>query len=252
MSNQGRIYRVTEAGRQAWEAQDVAVPADYRRILWLMDFHGHGGVTKDLLRHFSKEVLDDWLEEIAEIGLIEEMVAESTVPTIDNKTMVINQEHFLREAKSAGAELTRTGSYLAADRASIRHAAGKAPGDTVVLLVEDDPDQRALADLRLTMAGYKVRVAGSVQAFLQTMLDEGAPDLLLLDVELPDGDGFEILDKMRRHQQFGEIPIVMLTAKNDPADIGKGLVLGADGYVTKPYTRNILADIIRRVLKQEL
>jgi len=251
MSDQGRIYRVTAAGREAWEGQDAAVPADYRRILWLMDFHGHGGVTKDLLRHYPKEVLNDWLEEIAELGLIEEVDGEATVPAVDNRTLVINQEHFLREAKSAGAELTRTGAYLAADRVASRHAAQKAPGDTVVLLVEDDPDQRALADLRLSMAGYKVRVAASVQAFLQSMLDEGAPDLLLLDVELPDGDGFEVLAKLRRHQAYASLPIVLLTAKNDPADIGKGLVLGADGYVTKPYTRNILGDIIRRVLKQE-
>ena len=251
MSDQGRIYRVTAAGREAWEGQDAAVPADYRRILWLMDFHGHGGVTKDLLRHYPKEVLNDWLEEIAELGLIEEVDGEATVPAVDNRTLVINQEHFLRDAKYAGAELARTGAYLAADRAAGRHAAAKAPGDTVVLLVEDDPDQRALADLRLSMAGYKVRVAASVQAFLQSMLDEGAPDLLLLDVELPDGDGFEVLAKLRRHQAYASLPIVLLTAKNDPADIGKGLVLGADGYVTKPYTRNILGDIIRRVLKQE-
>jgi CheY-like chemotaxis protein len=251
MSDQGRIYRVTAAGREAWEAQDTAVPTDYRRILWLMDFHGYGGVTKDLLRHFTKEVLDDWLEEIAELGLIEEADPETTVPAVDNRTPVLNQEHFLREAKSAGAELTRTGAYLAADRVASRRVAQKAPGDTVILLVEDDPDQRALADLRLTLAGYKVRVAASVQAFLQAMLDDGAPDLLLLDVELPDGDGFEVLAKMRRHQSYGALPIVMLTAKNDPADIGRGLVLGADGYITKPYTRNILADIIRRVLKQD-
>ncbi len=251
MSDQGRIYRVTAAGREAWEAQDVAVPADYRRILWLMDFHGHGGVTKDLLRHFPKEVLDAWLEEIAELGLIEEVDADATIPVADNRTLVINQEHFRREANAAGAVLARTGAYLAADRAAGRPGQKKAPGDTVVLLVEDDPDQRALADLRLSMAGYKVRVAASVQAFLQSMLDEGAPDLLLLDVELPDGDGFEVLAKMRRHPSFGGLPIVMLTAKNDPADIGRGLLLGADGYVTKPYTRNILADIIRRVLKQE-
>jgi len=81
------------------------------------------------------------------------------------------------------------------------------------------------------------------------MLDEGAPDLLLLDVMLPDGDGFEVLSRMRRHQALGSLPIVMLTAKNEPGDIGRGLVLGADGYITKPYTKNILADVIRRVLK---
>ena len=121
----------------------------------------------------------------------------------------------------------------------------------MILIVEDDADQLALADLRVSMAGYRVRVASSVNAFLQTMLDDGAPDLLLLDVMLPDGDGFEILAKMRRHQALASLPIVMLTAKSDPADIGKGLALGADGYVTKPYTKKILADVIRRVLKQD-
>ena len=252
MSDQGRIYRVTAAGREAWEGQDAAVPADYRRILWLMDFHGHGGVTKDLLRHYPKEVLNDWLEEIAELGLIEEVDGEATVPAVDNRTLVINQEHFLRDAKSAGAELARTGAYLATDRLQKRQVPQKPPADTVILIVEDDPDQLALADLRVSMAGYKVRVASSVHAFLQAMLDDGPPDLLLLDIELPDGDGFEVLAKLRRHQSYASLPIVLLTAKSEPADIGKGLLLGADGYVTKPYTKNILADVIRRVLKQDL
>ncbi len=120
-----------------------------------------------------------------------------------------------------------------------------------MLIVEDDPDQLALADLRVSMAGYKVRVAKSVNEFLHSMLDEGAPDLLLLDVVLPDGNGFDLLAKMRRHPVLGSLPIVMLTAENEAEDIGRGLLLGADGYITKPYTKNILADVIRRVLKQD-
>src|SRR5260221_20082 len=155
-----------------------------------------------------------------------------------------------RPGKSGGRGVSGPGAYLAADRARSRRGVPKAPRETEILIVEDDPDQRALADLRLTMAGFKVRVAFSVQSFLQSMLDHGAPDLLLLDVELPDGDGFELLAKMRRHPKYASLPVVMLTAKNDPADIGRGLVLGADGYVTKPYTKNVLADLIRRVLKQ--
>jgi len=96
-----------------------------------------------------------------------------------------------------------------------------------------------------------VRVAGSVNGFLQAIVDEGAPDLLLLDVMLPDGDGFDVLSKMRRHQALGSLPIIMLTARNDAADIGRGLALGADGYITKPYTKNILGEVIGRVLKRE-
>jgi DNA-binding response OmpR family regulator len=84
------------------------------------------------------------------------------------------------------------------------------------------------------------------------MFDDGAPDLLLLDVQLPDGDGFDILVRMRRHKVLSDLPIVLLTVQSDPQAIGRGLALGADGYVTKPYTKNILADVVRRVLNQTL
>jgi CheY-like chemotaxis protein len=253
MAHSERSYRLTRAGQEACEGEDVAMPADYRRLLWLIAFHGHAGVIQGLLRHYARDVLDDWLSELAELGLIE-LVPESELgeimPRPDN-TMTVGESE-LRQAESVGEALARTGAYLAADRLQKRQVPQKPPADTAILIVEDDPDQLALADLRVSMAGYKVRVASSVHGFLQAMLDDGPPDLLLLDVDLPDGDGFEVLAKMRRHQSLNSLPIVLLTAKNEPADIGKGLVLGADGYVTKPYTKNLLADVIRRVLKQDL
>jgi DNA-binding response OmpR family regulator len=118
----------------------------------------------------------------------------------------------------------------------------------VVLIVEDDPDQLALAKLRVTMAGYAVRTADSAASLRETLRQDPAPDLLLLDIILPDGDGFDILANIRMHPELALLPIVMLTVKGDPADIRKGLALGADGYVTKPYSKIVLADTIRRVL----
>ena len=253
MAGKEQSYRLTRAGREAWEGEDAAVPADYRRLLWLMDFHGHAGVIQGLLRHYPRDVLDDWLSELAELGLIEqvpEAEMDEITPRADN-TMALGKIQ-LREAERAGETLSRSGAYLSTDRLQKRRTPQKPPSETVILIVEDDPDQLALADLRVSMAGYKVRVANSVHGFLQTMLDDGPPDLLLLDIELPDGDGFDVLARMRRHQSLNMLPIVLLTAKSEPGDIGRGLVLGADGYVTKPYTKNILADVIRRVLKQDL
>jgi CheY-like chemotaxis protein len=254
MANTPRTYRLTKAGRDAWEAQDNAVPADYRRILWLMDFYGHAGVVEDLLRHYPQNLLDEWLGELHELGLIEPVPEGEAPPLPRDSEPTLSNPDLRRDAQaaaqSAGETLARTGAYLAADRIARRDPLAKSPGDTVILIVEDDPDQLALADLRLSMAGYKVRVAASVNAFLQSMLDDGPPDLLLLDAQLPDGDGFEVLSRMRKHHSFGAMPIVMLTAQADPADIGKGLVLGADGYITKPYSKNILADVIGRVLRQ--
>jgi CheY-like chemotaxis protein len=250
-----RVYRLTVAGREAWENQDSAVPADYRRILWMMDVQGQGGVADTLASVYPADMLEEWLSEMAELGLIERL-PEGSDPKEGfalrryDSTLALDQGQMSEAARIAGAALARSGAYVALDRLRQRPAPMKAPADTTVLIVEDDPDQLALADLRVSMAGYKVRVANSVTGFLHALVDEGAPDLLLLDVMLPDGDGFEVLAKMRRHQALGSLPIVMLTARNDPADIGRGLVLGADGYVTKPYTKNILIDVIERVLRR--
>lgn len=249
-----RIYRLTAAGRAAWEGEDAAVPADYRRILWMMDIHG--GAAESLTKAYPSEMLAEWLAEMEEIGLIEAVPEGETQPKGfaaygSDKTLAISRKALAEAGKDAGATLLRSGAYFSADRLSRRPAPLKGPAETVVLIVEDDPDQLALADLRVSMAGYKVRVARSVKEFLQAIVDDGAPDLLLLDATLPDGDGFEILAKMRRHPALGSLPIIMLTARNEAADIGRGLVLGADGYITKPYTKNLLADVIRRALKHE-
>jgi len=258
MADKARTYRLTKSGRDAWESEDVAVPSDYRRILWLMDFQGHAGLTGTMLKSISRSMLDDWLGEMEEIGLIEPVpegeetgadfasAADRTLKLTD-----LDRRRLDQDTQAASDSLASNGAYIATHRLSERAGVRKAAADTTVLIVEDDPDQLALADLRVSMAGYRVRVANSVNGFLQTMLDDGAPDLLLLDVALPDGDGFEVLARLRRHQALGSLPVVMLTAKRDPADIGKGLALGADGYVTKPYTKNVVADVIRRVLKQE-
>jgi two-component system OmpR family response regulator len=250
------IYRLTEAGRAAWESQDLSIPADYRRILWAIDFHGEGGVAAALLRVYSPELLEEWLSEMEEIGLIEraqpgQAQAGGFSARRADMTVALDQPQLIEAAKQARAALMRTGAYLALERLRRRPLSMKEAADTVVLIVEDDSDQLALADLRVSMAGYRVRVASCVKDLLQALLDEGAPDLLLLDVMLPDGDGFEVLSRMRRHPALGSMPIVMLTARNEPGDIGRGLALGADGYITKPYTKNILTEVISRVLKHE-
>ena len=188
----------------------------------MMDVQGEGGVADKLAALYPPDMLEEWLGELEEIGLIERIAESETgaAPSAAAGTVGVDSAT-MAAAKIAGASLARTGAYLALERLRYRARVEKSPADTVILIVEDDPDQLALADLRVSMAGYKVRVAGSVNAFLQALVDEGAPDLLLLDVMLPDGDGFDVLVKMRRHQALGALPIVLLTAKTDPGDIGR-------------------------------
>lgn len=234
-------YQLTDAGRNAWESQDTAVPADYRLILWLLDFHGND-YAASAFRRFPEKLLGEWLGEMEELGLIERA-------TSGPKYAPERPAEPLPDEVSAAEMLSRGGAYIAEHRLRSRMPPGKPRARIVVLIVEDDADQLALADLRVSMAGYSVRVAGSADALTRSFTEEGPPDLLLLDIQLPDGDGFDILWKLRRHRRYQDLPVVMLTARADAEDIGKGLRLGADGYVTKPYSKNLLAGVIEKVLK---
>jgi len=256
MTETERIYRLTSSGRHAWETQDLSVPEDYRRILWLMDLYGKDAVVGKILDRYPAKVLNEWLSEMETLGLIEPAPGGSNSGSAffmrkAGRTPAEDLVNLLRSGNPASEHLTHTGAYIAADRLSMRPAPHKLPTETVVLVVEDDPDQLALAEVRVGMAGYKVRLAISVTAFLHSLLDDGAPDLLLLDVTLPDGNGFDLLAKIRRHAILGSLPIVMLTAENKPEDVGRGLLLGADGYIIKPYTKTIVGDVIRRVLRHD-
>jgi two-component system alkaline phosphatase synthesis response regulator PhoP len=243
------MYRLTEAGRRAWKSKDVSVPSDYRVILWVMDSHGYQSLQAWLDTSFPEQHLADCLAEMAQLQLIEKTPGDIAhgQPVAEPPNPVV---YSLAESYVSGASriLSRQGAFLSADRMKGRKPLTKPASETTILIVEDDPDQLALADLRVSMGGYAVRAARSQAELLVSLVDNGVPDLVLLDVALLDGNGFDILAKLRRSPSFVSLPIVMLTAKATPEHILKGLTLGADGYVTKPYTKTILLDVVTRIL----
>lgn len=254
-----RTYFLTPAGRSALWAKDTgSVPIDYRRILAAVEFQGHSEVIRSRLRRFPDQLIDEWLQELEDLGLIGHRAAEpldeitftGKRPPALPPMLDVDSLHLAKRSVIAGATLVREGSYVADDRIANLPALARPRGETVIQLVEDDPDQIALAELRLKMAGYVVRVAASSKELSRALREKSRPDLLLLDVVLPDGDGFDILGKLRARPEFALLPIVLLTVKAELADIRNGLRLGADGYVTKPYSKNGLAEVIGRVLKQ--
>lgn len=256
-----RIYRRTQAGSNAHTSGDTAVPADYRRILAVLEGDTHFDVVRGCLRQYPDKLLEEWLAELEEVGLIEYVVAEDpsdldfTVffaarPAKGGTLLPEDTQSLAKAALAAGRLLARTGASVSEARLKNRPAWPMPPSKTTVLIVEDDPDQLALADLRVSMAGYVVRVARSAKELVEALKTDSRIDILLLDVMLPDGNGFDILAKMRRHPKLTLLPIVMLTAKDEAEDMKKGMALGADAYVTKPYSKNILVDTIRKVLKQ--
>ena len=118
-----------------------------------------------------------------------------------------------------------------------------------VLVVEDERDIAALVGYHLTKEGHRVRTAETGQEALDAMKAE-RPDIVILDLMLPGLSGYEVLAEMRRSAEMSEIPVVVLTARRDEADRVKGLELGADDYVTKPFSPRELVLRVSAVLRR--
>jgi two-component system OmpR family response regulator len=117
-----------------------------------------------------------------------------------------------------------------------------------VVVVEDDPQLAKLLRTYLTMEGMSVRVAGNREEIATALRQGPKPDLVLLDVTLPDVDGFDVLARMRQHHVLKTTPVIMLTGKATREAVLKGLLGGADGYVTKPFDIEALFKAVKSVI----
>jgi DNA-binding response OmpR family regulator len=123
------------------------------------------------------------------------------------------------------------------------------PAQTTILVVDDEPDAIELADFNLRAAGFEVLTAADGNQALQ-LARKHKPDLILLDVMLPKIDGLEVCKLLRRDPATADIPVIMLTAKAAEIDRVLGLELGADDYVTKPFSPRELVLRIKNLLRR--
>ena len=122
--------------------------------------------------------------------------------------------------------------------------------DSKILVVDDEEDILELLRFNLSHEGFQVSCAVSGEEALKKVKIE-PPDLILLDLMLPGLDGLEVARVLKSQASTKEIPIVMLTAKGEEADIVKGLEVGADDYITKPFSRKVLTARIKAVLRRQ-
>jgi len=115
-----------------------------------------------------------------------------------------------------------------------------------ILVVDDERGLVKLIRLNLEQDGFEV-VEANNGAQAMEKLRTTLPDLVLLDVMMPDIDGFQVLRMIR---EIGNTPVIMLTAKGEESDIVRGLELGADDYITKPFSPKVLTSRIRAVLRR--
>jgi DNA-binding response OmpR family regulator len=116
-----------------------------------------------------------------------------------------------------------------------------------ILIADDEPNIVASLEYLMKREGFEVTVANDGEAALRAVASL-RPDLILLDIMLPKKDGFEVCQQIRANPEWRGVKVVMLTAKGRDTEVTKGLALGADAYVTKPFSTKDLVAQVRKLL----
>jgi two-component system phosphate regulon response regulator PhoB len=119
-----------------------------------------------------------------------------------------------------------------------------------ILVVDDEEDLQELVSFNLSKEGYRVTCVGSGEDAMREARSN-PPDLIVLDLLLPSVDGLEVCKLLKNDSRTKHVPIVMLTAKGEEADMVTGLELGADDYVTKPFSPRVLTARVKAVLRRK-
>ncbi len=122
------------------------------------------------------------------------------------------------------------------------------PQSIRVLIVDDDESTAALIEKALHTFGCQTRLAHNHQEIVEALGAKPYPHLVLLDVMMPDADGFDVLNRIRQHPALKNLPVLMVTALGERKDVTRGLMLGADGYITKPVLPSVLLQAVEAVI----
>lgn len=118
-----------------------------------------------------------------------------------------------------------------------------------VLVVDDEPNIVLSLEFLMQQAGFTVSTAPDGETALLKVAEQ-QPDLILLDISLPGISGFEVLAQLRSQEAYKRLPIVMLTAHGREVEKEKGLALGADDYITKPFSTRLLVEKVQALLNE--
>ena len=273
------IYRRSARGNQAVADANFPMSAGFKRYLAKFDGKTTLSDLRTFFPHLDEEDTREWTAELIRLGCIESADAPAATPValaaftvladtaadtgaqklqawamdtaafaaFDTNAMQQTTRMATIEAKSVTAALGRDGAFID----SSMNEAPQARRSFSILVVEDEPSQAVVLKRLMEREGHTARLAGNRAQILEALNQLPLPELILLDVELPDTNGFHVLEKVRAHKVLQGIPVVMVTGRAAQEDVAKGVMLGANGYVTKPYRLPVLIGAVNRALGLE-
>ena len=251
------VYAVSEQGDEELKRGSTELSKVALELMVLLDgklsfaevAQKSGALTPEIVRHTARTLAQDGYIKPATLG--QELNIDFSWFFADQAPPEPSAEASERargEAESGTAALKLDGYYVSIARKSARRIEPASATGYSVLVVEDDPELQRSLKFLLTMEKYKPRMASNRDEILEALRLPPLPDVVLLDIGLPDTNGFEVLARMRQYPQLKSIPVIMLTGHAQREDVMRGLAGGADGYITKPFDRDVLLTAIRAVL----
>ncbi len=247
------VYALTAKGKAELNAAGTSLSAVELELLVLLD--GTSTVAQVMKRapSHSPTAVVDALDRLSRDGLVAADVKSDEIEATGFFTRPVFPEPASATAEAASQsdvtlELLRRQGYVAriAKRASKPRKLA-ADEKINILVIEDDPQLAKLLRMFLQMEGFVLGFAANRDE-ITAALRLGKPDLVLLDVTLPDVDGFDVLSRMRQHPVLQAVPVIMMTGQATRGAVLKGLARGADGYITKPFDVEVIAKAVKSVL----
>jgi two-component system OmpR family response regulator len=249
----GDVFALTSKGQKELRGASTSLAPAELEVLVLIDGHATVGETAGRTRAAGTSVRDVllklWRAKLVEMvdpsdsGFIDLFKIEGPLGPSANALADAK-----KRADSTTLLLQQKGYTVRIARKRTLDNKSDRGGALTAVVVDDDPQLAKLVSFVLTTEGFQVRTAGNANEIVAAIRQAPVPDLILLDVGLPDVDGFDVLQRIRRHPVLKAIPVVMLTAEATRDAVLKGLAGGADGYITKPFEIEALLKAVTAVL----
>ena len=243
-----QIYTLTSKGENELRGSGTMLSPTHIELLVRIDGRLTIGQLRASMSAISAHVFDSTLQDLIDLRMLvkaeTDLFAEQFQIHLDKSVLSLAEA----EADSGTSSLTRAGYYV-----GIARKRGPArvlkPGEVLsAVVVEDELILAKFIQSYLSFEGFQVRLATKRAEIVAEFNNPITPDLILLDVMLPDADGFDVLLRIRRHPVLKNVPVIMLTGKATREAVIQGLASGADGYITKPFQADALTSAIRTVL----
>lgn len=252
--NDDDVFIISEKGNRELKASNTSLSAAELQVLVVVDGFSSAAQIAKRVPGLSRDEVIASLHKLS-AGKLVASESDADAESSGFSTIAVPAGFFSSLAADASAEvdgglsiLKKKGFYVRIARQPAGERSVKEGWKPTVLVVDDDPDLQKLIRTYFKMEGIVPRSALKRDEIVLALRQQPAPDLVLLDVNLPDANGFDVLARMRQHPALKSMPVVMFTAEATREAVLKGLQGGADGYVTKPFEPDMLIAAVKTVL----